>query len=80
MSANRRLPKAGDSPRLGDTVPHPQEPAMRLGRIVGVCKDDEKVQRYWIRKFHKEDGWFPTGEWVRTWMVIAWMGATDDEV
>lgn len=68
------MKKPGDVIQLGDTVGHPMEPYRRLGRIVGIRKDNCKpIEQVITRMFKKGDGWFPTGELRTSFLVVPLM-------
>lgn len=70
--------QAGDKIEIGDTVGHPQEMHERFGRVTGFIKGGRPFPVI-IRKFQPGDGWFPTGSYVQTWLVVPYTGGKNAE-
>lgn len=68
--------KPGMTIELGDELGHFMEPGERLGRIVGIRKDDCKpIEQFIYRQYKPGDRLgIPTGEHRTTWMCIAYDG------
>ena len=68
--------KAGMEIELGDEIGHPMEPGDRLGRIVGIRKDDcRPIERFIYRRYEPDDRLgIPTGEYRTTWLLVAYAG------
>lgn len=74
----RENPKRVGQPiEVGDILGFTIEAGMRYGRVVGFIHDDVKLEslgaaRIIVREFRPGDGRWPTGDYSRTWLNVAW--------
>lgn len=74
----RDAPKqTGDPIERGDILGFTIEAEMRYGRVVGWIKpgvplENRRAARVIVREFRPGDGRWPTGEYSRSWMLVAW--------
>jgi hypothetical protein len=69
--------RVGDTVRLGTAIGVTMEPDWLWARLVGILKRHEGIGPYVLRKYVDGDGWYPTGEYVRTSFIglVPWTGA-----
>ena len=74
----RETPKQVGQPiEVGDIVGFGFEPGMRCGRVVGFIKEHVKLPslgaaRVLVREFRRGDGRWPTGKYIRAWLIVPW--------
>lgn len=72
-----RPKRTGDQIEVGDILGFTIEPGMRYGRVVGRVKPGIRLEsmnaaRVIVREFKPGDGRWPTSEYCRSWMLVAW--------
>jgi len=69
------LVKSGEQVRLGTALGVAMEPSWLWARLVGIAHTTGP-RRFIVRKYRPGDGWYPTGEYLRTTIIglVPWDG------
>lgn len=68
--------RPGDEVRIGAAIGHVNEPRWLWARLVGIIHD-RTPRPYLLREYRPGDGWYPTGDLLRTSIIglVPWEGA-----